>query len=131
MAAREATTSAAAASDGGVSVATGDGGGGPTLDEQRTLYDDVGTVLETYRDSDDITQRTVIHQVAQAITAHRNYLYPRRAIGDWTSTLHRYDKQTGVYRPDGEEELESLCEQLLGDFLTNNQANELKGRFAG
>jgi P4 family phage/plasmid primase-like protien len=119
--------------------ATADGGTDTTMSsdsessdedaaDEPTLREDVEGILLEYDTTDEMTQKTVVHRAALAITEHRDFVYPRQAIRDWRSVLHRYDPETGIYRPDGEEELATLCERLFGDFLTNSQMSELEGK---
>lgn len=79
----------------------------PSPEDTDSLREGVRGVLRIYDESDDMAKRDVIHLVALLFTEHRDFVKPREAVGNWRSVLYRYDPTEGIYRPDGEEHLES------------------------
>lgn len=118
-----------AEADGGeVEVASDGQPGDFGLPSEPTLQERVHDVLRAYDGSDDMTQKTVVHRVAQVIVDEESFVYPPENARQWRSVLYRYDADEGIYRPDGKRYAEELCERLLGDFLNNTQASELVGK---
>lgn len=96
--------------------------------DEPSLRERVQDVLHAYDNSDDMTQKTVVHRVAQVIVEEVSFVHPPENARQWRSVLYRYDADEGIYRPDGKRYAEELCERLLGDFLNNTQASELVGK---
>lgn len=128
-AATDMTDTTQAEADGGeVEVANGGQSGDFGLPGEPTLQERVADILLAYDNSDNMTQKTVVHRVAQVIVEEESFVYPPENARQWRSVLYRYDADEGIYRPDGKRYAEELCERLLGDFLNNTQASELVGK---
>ncbi len=95
---------------------------------EKSLQDRIDDILIAYDGDDDMEKRTVIHRSALTILDEHNFVHPPENTRGWRSTLYRYNEEIGIYEPDGERFLSELAERLLGDFLTNQQVNELVGK---
>lgn len=130
-----------AATDGGTTPSNNDTTGAanatdsPETAEQppeptggKSLQEQIDDILLAYNAADDMEKRTVIHRGALTILDEHHFVHPPENSKGWRSTLYRYNDDVGIYEPDGERFLSQLAERLLGDFLTNQQVNELVGK---